>query len=161
VMGAGESSRRLGTILQIYDASLSSIMGEKLAEELLSHRATFVEEHNRLWLQIETELAKPFPEQSALDSVWMAKHSTNRLVGRHMSGARSLQVRSYVRIAWLRLARTTVELRLNGPSALATSVDPFSSRPFMLRESLLYSVGPDMVDGQGSPTSDDLVVKLP
>jgi len=31
----------------------------------------------------------------------------------------------------------------------------------MLRESLLYSVGPDMVDGQGSPTSDDLVVKLP
>jgi hypothetical protein len=70
-------------------------------------------------------------------------------------------VRSTVRYAWLRLARVTVALRLAGPGALNTLDDPFSARPFLRRENLLYSVGPDMVDGQGVATSDDLVVTLP
>jgi hypothetical protein len=140
-----------------------------MAEEMSGDSLSIGPAFDKLWEDVEGELAKGPLERARLDRRWMEEHTENGLLRLHLVEPEPLLVREGVMRARLRLAQAVILDRVGKKVEAAAVLDPFTGRALHWGAGVVYSVGPDGVDNGGrvayQPTAGihsegDLVAEL-
>lgn len=167
--GRVSSPRQLRLLLEYFGHQTDEQQAAALAEpyrEDPSLILTDVEQLLRTMLEVANN---PKPGDPPIDRAWFEANAPQPLLAQQFTDVTSLLVREKVMLAKLRLARWACSI-LSPAGDLEVPADPFGDGPLRRRDDVIYSIGPDLVDGrgesvytpsQGTRSAGDVVIELP